>query len=164
MEPQEYVAARYGRLLEYAVELGAPEGQAHEYVDHVLVTQQRAIRRAEDTDPVVRAALERAVRHEPEPTRSPWPIVGLVLVALVAVVAYALTRPPDTEPMPSLFALDGEGAESLLTEAGYDVVLRPARECEPLGQVLGSDPRAGDPVEAGSSVAVFTAVPSGSDC
>jgi hypothetical protein len=164
MDPQEYVAARYGRLLEYAVELGAPEGQAHEYVDHVLATQQRAIRRASDPDPVVREALARAVRHEPEPTRSPWPLVGLALAVIVGVVGYALTRPPATEPMPSLFALDGAGAEALLTAAGYDVTLRPVRECEPLGQVLGSDPPTGDPVEAGARVAVFTAVPSGSDC
>ena len=66
--------------------------------------------------------------------------------------------------MPSLFALSGAQAEQLLEDQGYDVVLRPARACEPEGLVLGSDPAVGDPVRDGATVTVRTAVPSTSTC
>jgi hypothetical protein len=164
MNVDEYVAARYGRLLERAVELGAPEGTASEYVDQVLLDQQRAIRRAEDPDPQVYEALERSVLGIPEPGRSPWPFVGIGLAGIGIAVAVVLTQDPVTEPMPALFGYTGEQAERLLEREGYDVVLRPVRECEPLGQVLTSVPKAGEPLEPGSRVDVFTAVPSGSNC
>ena len=75
-----------------------------------------------------------------------------------------LTQDPVTDPMPALFGYTGEQAQELLEGDGYDVVLRPVRECEPLGQVLTTDPQAGQPVERGAPVAVFTATPSGSNC
>ncbi|WP_372735084.1 hypothetical protein [Nocardioides sp.] len=164
MKVEEYVAARYGRLLEYAVELGAPEGLAHEYVDQVLLDQQRAIRRAEDPDPVVRAALEEAIRGPRREGRSPWPLVGGVLGAIAVLVALTLTMDPYTEPMPSLFGHTGPEAQELLEGEGYEVVLRPLRACEPLDLVLGSQPPTGAPVESGAVISVFTAVPSGSEC
>lgn len=164
MNVDEYVAARYGRLLEHAVELGAPEGQAAEYVDQVLLDQQRAIRRAEDPDPVVRAALERAVLKLPGPRRSPWPLVGAGLAAVAVTVGVVLTREPVAQPLPSLFGRTGEQAQDLLEKEGYDVVLRERRACEPMGVVIGSRPRAGEPVRAGARVSVFTAVPSGTEC
>jgi hypothetical protein len=164
MNVDEYVTARYGRLLERAVALGAPEGQAAEYVDQVLLDQQRAIRRTDDPDPVVFAALERAVLHLPAPARSPWPFVGVALVGVAIAVGVVLTQEPVTEPMPALFGYTGEQARELLENDGYDVVLRPVRECEPIGQVLTSAPQAGNPLEAGDRVDVFTAVPSGSNC
>ena len=164
MNVDEYVAARYGRLLERAVELGAEEGLASEYVDQVLLDQRKAIRRADDPDPTVYEALERAVRHLPEPHRSPWPFVAVGLAAVAVTVGVVLTQDPETEPMPSLFGYTGEQAEALLESDGYEVLLRPVRECEPLGQVLTSDPKAGEPVEHGARIAVFTAAPSGSNC
>jgi hypothetical protein len=164
MNADEYVAARYGRLLERAVELGAPEGTASEYVDQVLLDQQKAIRRAEDPDPVVYAALERAVLEIPEPRRSPWPFVGIGLVGVGITVAVVLAQDPVTEPMPALFGYTGEQAARLLEDQGYEVVLRPVRECEPIGQVLTSAPQAGEPLPQGARVDVFTAVPSGSNC
>lgn len=164
MNVEEYVAARYGRLLERAVELGAPEGQAAEYVDQVLLDQQRAIRKAEDPDPVVRAALERAVLRLPEPGRSPWPVVGIGLAGIGIAVAAVLTQDQVTEPMPALFGYTGGQAERLLEGEGYEVVQRPVRECEPIGQVLTSAPQAGEPLQPGARVEVFTAVPSGSNC
>lgn len=164
MNVDEYVAARYGRLLERAVELGAPEGTASEYVDQVLLAQQKTIRRADDPDPDVYAALERAVLNVPEPRRSPWPWAGLGLVGIGITVAVVLAQEPTTEPVPALFGYSGEQAEELLEDRGYDVVLRPVRECEPLGQVLTSAPQAGEPLEQGGRVDVFTAVPSGSNC
>jgi len=164
MNVDEYVAARYGRLLERAVELGAPEGTASEYVDQVLLDQQKAIRRADDPDPVVYAALERAVLRMPEPRRSAWPFVGVGLVGVAVTVAVVLAQDPVTEPMPALFGYTGEQAERLLESEGYDVVLRPVRECEPIDQVLTSAPQAGEPVQQGDRIDVFTAVPSGSNC
>jgi hypothetical protein len=164
MNVDEYVAARYGRLLEHAVGLGAEEGLASEYVDQVLLDQRRAIRKAEDPDPVVYAALERAVLKQPEPGRSPWPYVGVGLAAIAVVVGMALTRETPTDPMPSLFGYTGDQAQRLLQDEGYDVRLRPVRQCDPLGQVLSSDPPAGEQVERGAVVSVFTAAPSGSDC
>jgi hypothetical protein len=164
MNVNEYVAARYGRLLERAVELGAPEGTAAEYVDQVLLDERKAISRAEDPDPHVYEALERAVLNLPTPGRSPWPYVGVGLTVVAVVVGLALTQDPETEPMPPLFGYSGEQASRLLEDQGYEVVLRPVRECEPLGQVLTSEPRAGRPVERGARVSVFTATPSGSNC
>ena len=164
MNVDEYVAARYGRLLERAVALGVPEGQAAEYVDQVLLDQQRAIRRAEDPDPLVHEALERAVLGIPAPGRSPWPVVAVGLVALAVGVGVVLTQEPTSERMPSLFGTTGEQARQLLEEDGFSVVLRERRECEPMGQVINSDPRAGERVRHGATVSVFTAVPSGTDC
>ena len=164
MNVDEYVAARYGRLLERAIELGAPDGLATEHVDQVLLDQRKAIRRADDPDPVVYAALERSVLDLPEPGRSPWPLVGVGLVGIGIAVGVVLAQDPVTDPMPALFGYTGEQARELLEDDGYDVVLRPVRECEPLGQVLTTDPQAGQPVERGAPVAVFTATPSGSNC
>lgn len=164
MNVDEYVAARYGRLLERAIELGAPDGLASEHVDQVLLDQRKAIKRADDPDPIVYAALERAVLKIPAPARSPWPFVGVGLVGIGIAVAVVLTQDPVTEPMPPLFGYTGEQARVLLEDDGYDVVLRPVRECEPIGQVLTSAPQAGEPLEAGDRVDVFTAVPSGSNC
>ena len=164
MNVDEYVAARYGRLLERAVELGAPEGLASEYVDLVLLEQRKQIRKAEDPDPVVHAALERAVLRLPEPGLSPWPFVGVGLAGIAIAVGVVLTQDPVTEPMPAMFGYTGDQARVLLEDDGYDVVLRPVRECEPLGQVLTTTPRAGEPLEKGGRVDVATAVPSGSNC
>ena len=164
MNVDEYVAARYGRLLERAVELGAPEGQTAEYVDLVLLEQQKAIRKADDPDPLVHDALERAVLRIPEPGRSPWPYVGVGLAGLAVAVGVVLTQDHPTEPMPSLFGTTGAQARALLEDDGYEVIVRERRECEPMGLVVGSDPRAGEPVERGATVSVFTAVPSGPQC
>lgn len=164
MNVDEYVAARYGRLLERAVELGAEEGLASEYVDQVLLEQRKRIRRAEDPDPLVHEALERAVLHQAKPSRGPWPFVGVALVGVAVAVGVVLAQDPVTEPMPSLFGYTGDQARARLEDEGYRVLLRPVRECEPPGQVLTSDPSAGQPVERGATVSVFTATPSGSGC
>ena len=164
MDFDEYVAARYGRLIEHAVLLGCAEGEAGTYVDQVLLDQRRQIRRAEDPDPEVHEALERAIEGIPDRRSWTGPLVAVGLVAVAVAVGVALTYRPPAEPMPSLFALNGEQAETLLEGQGYDVVLRPASACEPQGLVLGSEPAAGDPVQEGATVTVRTAVPSGPIC
>ena len=76
MDFDQYVAARYGRLIEHAVLLGCAEGEAGTCVDRVLLEQRKRIRRADDPDPLVHEALERAISGAPggpaAPARS-WP-------------------------------------------------------------------------------------------
>ena len=164
MDFDEYVTARYGRLIEHAVLLGCDEGQAGTRVDQVLHEQRKAIGRAEDPDPLVREALEHAIAGPPERGRRAWVFGAAGLVAAVVAVGAAVSYQPPPEPMPSLFALSGNQAEQLLEDQGYDVVLRPARACEPQGLVLGSEPAVGRLVRDGATVTVRTAVPSGSSC
>jgi hypothetical protein len=162
----EYVAARYGRLIEHAVLLGCPEGEAGTYVDRVLLDQRRRIRRSDDPDPVVRTALERALSGEPERRHRAGPIAALATVAGVAVLGLMLTyRPaPDVVRMPSLFGYDAEGATTFLDRQGFEVRLERVRACEPLDQVIGSQPMPGTKVEEGSTVIIKAALPTDEDC
>jgi hypothetical protein len=160
----QYVAARYGRLIEHAVLLGCAEGEAGTHVDQVLLEQRKRIRRAEDPDPLVREALERAIDGTPEQSRRTGPLVAIGLAVVAAAVGAGLTYRPPPQPMPSLFALDGSQAQQLLEDQGYDVLLRPARSCEPEGLVLESDPPPGTRIREGSTVTVRTAVPSDAFC
>jgi len=161
----QYVAARYGRLIEHAVLLGCAEGEAGTVVDQVLLDQRKQIRRAEDPDPLVREALEHAVAGTtPRRPGRTGPLVAVALVAVAAVVGVALTYRPPPDSMPSLFALTGDQAERLLEDQGYDVLVRPARSCEPPGLVVGSDPPGGGPVQEGATVTVRTSVLAGSQC
>jgi hypothetical protein len=164
MDFDEYVAARYGRLIEHAVLLGCAEGEAGTYVDQVLLDQRKQIRRAEDPDPLVREALERAIAGTPDRSSRTGPLVALGLVLLAVAVGMALTYRPAPEPMPNLFALNGDQAEQLLRSEGHDVLVRPARSCEPPGLVVGSDPPSGGQVQKGATVTIRTSVLSGSHC
>ncbi len=164
MDFDQYVAARYGRLIEHAVLLGCAEGEAGAYVDRVLTEQRKAIRRADDPDPLVHDALERAVTGRRDRRGRGGPFVALAVVGLVAAGVAALAYRPPLEPMPSLFGLDGSEAQQLLEDRGYDVILRPTRACEPEGLVLASDPHAGRLVRPGSIVTVRTAVTAGPNC
>jgi PASTA domain-containing protein len=164
MDFDEYVAARYGRLIEHAVLLGCAEGEAGACVDQVLLDQRKQIRKAEDPDPLVHEALERAIAGTPDRRSRTGLFVGVALIAVAVAVGFALAYRPPPEPMPSLFALNGDQAEALLEDHGLEVLIRPARACEPQGLVLGSDPPAGRLVQDGATVTVRTAVPSGPTC
>jgi hypothetical protein len=164
MDFDDYVAARYGRLIEHAVLLGCAEGEAGSCVDRVLLEQRKRIRRADDPDPLVHEALERTIAGAPDRRSRTGPLVLVGLLAVAVAVGVALAYRPPPEPMPSLFALDGEQAQRLLEGQGFDVVLRPARSCEPQGLVLESEPATGALVQEGATVTVRTAVPSGPTC
>jgi hypothetical protein len=164
MDFDQYVAARYGRLVEHAVALGCAEGVAATYVDQVLHDQRKLIRRAEDPDPLVREALERAISGTPERTRRTGPLVALGLVVVAVAVGVVVTYQPKPDALPSLFALNGDQAEQLLEHQGFDVSLEPARSCEPPGLVVDSDPPSGGAVHKGATVTVRTSVLSGSQC
>ncbi len=159
-----YVAARYGRLIEHAVLLGCAEGEAGAHVDRVLLEQRKRIRRNEDPDTLVREALERSISGTPERSRRAGPLVTVGLVAVAVAVGAALTYRPPPQPVPSLFALDEGQAQRLLEDQGYDVLVRPARSCEPEGLVLESDPPPGTRVQEGATVTVRTAAPSDVFC
>jgi len=164
VELDQYVAARYGRLIEHAVLLGCAEGEAGAVVDRVLLEQRKRIRKAEDPDPLVREALEHAIAGTPARPSRTGPLVAIGVVALAAIIGVALTYRPPPDSVPSLFALDGDQAEQLLQDHGYDVQVRPARSCEPPGLVVGSDPPQGGPVQKGGTVTVRTSVLAGSQC
>jgi PASTA domain-containing protein len=164
MDFDDYVAARYGRLIEHAVLLGCAEGEAGTCVDQVLLEQRKRIRRAEDPDPLVHEALEHAIAGAPERRSRTGLYIGVGLLAVAVAVGVALAYRPPPEPMPSLFALGGDEAQALLESQGFEVVVRPARACEPQGLVLGSEPAPGDLVQEGATVTVRTAVPSGPTC
>jgi hypothetical protein len=154
------VAARYGRLLEHAVLLGCAEEDAATYVDQVLLAQRRAIGKAEDPDPVVHEALARAIGGRPQQRGRPGPLAILGALALVVAGAGAASyRPPPTEPMPSLFGLDGRDAQRLLEDQGHEVIVLPTPACAPRGLVVASYPRAGQPLSHGATVTVRTAGP-----
>jgi PASTA domain len=166
MDVDQYAAARFGRLIEHAVRLGCPEEEAGALVDRVLVEQRKRIRRAEDPDPLVHDALDRALHGPARGDRTGLVVGGglLGLVGATAVVALALGPGTPPEPMPSLFGLDGDQAEHVLRDQGYEVVLRPASSCEPPGLVVGSDPPGGGDVEDGDTITVRTSVLVGSQC
>ena len=164
MDVDVYVAARRGRLVERAIELGCPDGLAAEHVDRVLHEQRRRIQKAEDPDPIVLEALEQALSGEPTRRRRRGPLVLAGLVAVGVGVAVAVTYEPPSRPVPSLFGYDESSAESLLETQGYDVRVEPSPACEPVGQVVASWPRPGEPVEPGGRVTVYTAVPAGFFC
>ncbi|WP_028651459.1 PASTA domain-containing protein [Nocardioides halotolerans] len=164
MDFDQYVAARYGRLVEHALDLGCAESEACVHVDQVLAEQRRRIRRAEDPDPLVREALERAVRGTPERSRRTAPLVALGVVAVAVAVGVVATYRPAPHELPSLFALTGAQAEELLESEGYEVTLEEARSCEPPGLVIDSDPPSGGPVREGATVTVRTSVIAGSHC
>ena len=65
MDFDQYVAARYGRLIEHAEQLGCAQAEATTYVDQVLLEQRKQIRRADDPDPLVLEALERSDQRRP---------------------------------------------------------------------------------------------------
>ena len=164
MDFDQYVVARRGRLIEHAVLLGCPEDQASTCVDQVLLEQRKRIRRAEDPDPLVHEALERAIIGTRERSRRTGPLVAVVLVLVGVAVTVVVTYRPTPDSLPSLFALSGDQAEQLLESKGYDVSLEQARSCEPPGLVVDSDPPSGGPVRKGATVTVRTSVLSGSHC
>jgi hypothetical protein len=169
MDVDQYVAARYGRLLELAVELGCPEQDAERVVDQVLTEQRRRIQKATDPDPLVREALLHALRGEPSSTRPPWLRVAvgsgvLVAVIITAIVSGSLLRGGPSAAVPSLFGYDAGLASEVLREAGLEVSLEPTPACEPRGLVVSTDPPAGDLAVRGAPVTVRTALPLGPFC
>lgn len=174
MDPQEYTDARWHALLRAAVELGVDEDDAPTVVRRVLAAQQRRIRRAEDPDPLVHAALELEVRgprapgaHRPR-RRTIAGVVGAAGVVLAAVVLTRPDEPPvdrlDEDQIPSVFGFGRQAAEDLLTSRGLEVTVEPMRACEVEGRAIGSDPARGSAYDRGDPITLYTSVPSSITC
>lgn len=165
MDHDEYVIARYGRLLEHAVELGCGADDAPVLVDEVLRAQRRAIRRSEDPDPLVRAALERRLAPDDGPPGAggglPWRLgaLGIVVVLAVTLGVRALVDALQPDPLPSVFGYDEQTARAVLEATGLEVEVVSASACEPIGLALGTDPTAGEAVDRGTTVTLRVAVP-----
>lgn len=173
MDPQEYRDARWYALLREAEDLGLPPEQAADVVARVLADQQRRIRRAEDPDPLVRAALADAVLGPPDRTGSRrWPVAAALVAGLGALgLVLALTRPQAPpadhlrdDQVPSLFGFDGPTAARLLEERGLRVRLEAFSSCEVRGRVVASDPAAGTTYDDGDEVVVYTSLPVSNNC
>jgi len=127
MEPRDYADVRRHALVRAAVRLGVAADEAPALVDRVIEDQRRRIRRAEDPDPLVHAALEEAVRRRATPPgqsdppgatgagaglagigttpgrsrsrlRSRWPVIAALAVALAAVVVAATALRAERPP------------------------------------------------------------------
>ena len=147
MDVEEYRAARRTRLVERAVELGLPADDAGLVVDRVIAEQRRRIRRAEDPDDVVVPALRDAILRGGTGTRTTTLVVLLVLAAIVLAVPVAYVARNDPAPvMPSLFGLTTTEATRALERDDIASRVVDVPQCNPAGQVLGSDPLPGSAV------------------
>jgi hypothetical protein len=175
VDPQEYLDARWHALLRAAVDLGIDEEDAPAVVRRVLAAQQRRIRRAEDPDPLVHAALELEVRgpQGSRPSRRPpWrALAGIAAATAVVLAVVALTRPDeppvdhlDDDQVPSVFGYGRAAAEDLLIGLGLEVTLEPMRACEVEGRAIGTEPPRGATYDRGDPITLYTAVPSSITC
>jgi len=80
-----------------------------------------------------------------------WAIVGVLLLALVALAIWALTRPAHTT-VPSVIGEQVEAATATLEEEGFEVATNEFANAEPPGTVVEQDPSAGEDAEEGSTV------------
>ena len=172
MDRQAYVDARWHALLRAAIDLGVAEEDAPALIRQVLSDQHRRIRRAEDPDPLVHAALAESVRG-PRPTRRPpWRVLaGTIGAVAVVLAAVAVTRPdpPPTHPhdpdhVPSVFGYGDQAAHDLLAGLGLEVTVEPIRACEVAGRAVGTYPQRGSAFEPGDPITLFTAVPASITC
>jgi hypothetical protein len=172
VDPQEYVDARWLALVRAAVELGVAEEDAPGVVRRVLAAHQRRIRRTEDPDPLVHAALADAVRGPRAARRPPWRALAGTVAALAAVLAVVAWIRPDQPPtdhldedqVPSVFGYGRLAAVGLLTGLGLEVSVEPLRACEVADRALGTDPPRGTTYQPGDPITVYAAVPSDITC
>jgi hypothetical protein len=115
MDFDVYVAARRGRLVERAMELGCPDDLAAEQVDRVLDAQRRRIEKVQDPDPLVEVALESAIAGQPATRGWRRPVAITALAASALAVALVLTYEPPTKAVPSLFGYDGTAVAGVRT-------------------------------------------------
>jgi eukaryotic-like serine/threonine-protein kinase len=80
-----------------------------------------------------------------------WAILIVLLAALGALAAWALTRPGQVV-VPSVIGEQEQTATETLEEAGLAVEVTEVERDEPPGTVLEQDPRAGEEVDEGSTV------------
>jgi beta-lactam-binding protein with PASTA domain len=79
--------------------------------------------------------------------------LALLLLLVVGVIAYALTRPEQVF-VPTVLDRDRAQAEAILEDAGLKVAVREQPSDQPEGIVLEQFPLAGDEVDEGSTVTI----------
>jgi hypothetical protein len=172
VDPREYLDARWYALVRTAVDLGVPEEDAAALVHRVLAENRRAIRHAEDPDPLVRDALREAALGPRPRSHRRWLGVAVLAAALAGIgLAVVLTR-PDPPPedrlrgdqVPSWFGYDGGDARALLESRGLQVTIEPFRSCEVFGRVVATDPPPGTAYHRGDPIVVYTSLPSDITC
>ncbi len=159
MDIDEYRAARRTRLIELATEWGVPADESALMVDQVIDEQQRRIRRAEDPDDVVVPALRHRVLGGRRRGRSSTlvPLLAVAAVVLAVPLAY-VARDDDrtrTRIVPSLLGFTADEAARTLERDDIAVRVVDVPQCNPTGQVLGSDPPAGSAVGTDEVVTVI---------
>ena len=162
MDIDEYRAARRTRLIELATELGVPTAESALMVDQVIEEQQRRIRRAEDPDDVVVPALRHRALGGRRRGRSSTiiPLLALIAVVLTVSLAYVARDDERTQTVPSLLGFTVDEAARTLERDDIAVRVVGVPQCNPAGQVLGSDPPAGSAVLTDEVVTVIaTAFP-----
>ena len=165
MDVEEYRAARRTRLVERAVDLGLPADEAGLVVDRVIAEQRRGIRRAEDPDDVVVPALRDAILGDRTRGRAATLVVVLALVAIVVAVPVAyLARDEPAPVMPSLFGLTTSEATRALERDDIASRVVDVPQCNPAGQVLGSEPPPGSAVGTDEVVTPIATSPPGWRC
>ena len=157
MDIDEYRAARRTRLIELATELGVPTDESALMVDQVIEEQQRRIRRAEDPDDVVVPALRHRVLGGRRRGRSSTivPLLALAAVVLAVPLAYVARDDDRTRTVPSLLGFTADKAARTLEGDEIAVRVVGVPQCNPAGQVLGSDPPAGSAVGTDEVVTVI---------
>lgn len=79
--------------------------------------------------------------------------MALLLLLLVGVIAYALTR-PEQVLVPTVLDRDQAAAQAILEDAGLEVAVKEEVNPKPEGIVLEQFPLAGDEVDKGSTVTI----------
>jgi hypothetical protein len=157
MDLEEYRAARRTRLIELATSLGVPTDESALMVDEVIEEQRRRIRRAEDPDDVVVPALRQRVLGGRRRVR--WstivPLLVLAAVVLAVPLAYVARDDARTRTVPSLLGFTADEAARTLERDDIAVRVVDVPQCNPAGQVLGSDPPAGSAVGTDEVVTVI---------
>lgn len=156
MDVEAYRAARRTRLVELAIESGVPAVEADLVVDRVIVEQQRRIRRAEDPDDVVVPALRETLLGDRSWGRTSTVVVLLALFAIVLAVPIAyVTRNEGAPTVPALLGLTTSEATRALERDDIALRVVGVPQCNPAGQVLGSDPPTGSAVGKDDVVTVI---------
>ncbi len=97
--------------------------------------------------------VEEVYEPLPEEHRRRWPfaLLALLLLALAAAVAYALTRPQEVA-VPGVEGQQLEEATRTLDRAGFETRVRRQEDPEPVGEVIDQDPESRQEAEEGSTV------------
>lgn len=157
MDIDEYRAARRTRLIELATGMGLSIDGSALVVDQVIQEQQRRIRRAEDPDDIVVPALRDLVLGGRRRGRSSTIVsaVAVAAVVLTATVAYVARDDERPRIVPSLLGFTADEAARALERDDISVREVGVPQCNPAGQVLGSDPPAGSAVAVDDVVTVI---------